>query len=339
MTSVDSILQAHASEIEAALRSALPALAVTYLTPRYATSRNVIGLASDGDGRVHLVAKLARDAADQRLCVEADVLRLIERLAPAATGIPRLVLLTRASSSTALVETAVHGRQLTRRELREARDHWAGVVVEWGRPLWHVDHDSVRTAVPSVRGVLDEALHAWSAVGGERPDIADIVHRTAELTAALDEVRAPLAIEHGDLAPPNLLVDGAGRLGVVDWELSRLSPVPLHDLAFFVSHLAWIEVDGPDDRRLERLDNALRGGGWARGVLERRAAELDLKQAEVMPLVLACWARYAAGTLERVRDAGRIGTEATTIVEAVRRMRPFVIWRHLAERLASGTLS
>ena len=82
MTSLHTVLAEHADEVRARAGIDGESLAVTYLTPRFATSRNVIGLASNSAGVTRLVAKIARDPDDASLAAEAHILDKVAELLP-----------------------------------------------------------------------------------------------------------------------------------------------------------------------------------------------------------------------------------------------------------------
>jgi aminoglycoside phosphotransferase (APT) family kinase protein len=112
----------------------------------------------------------------------------------------------------------------------------------------------------------------------------------------------PPVFEHGDLSHPNLLLLRDGRLGVLDWELARPRGLPVHDLAFFLGSVALARARGSSRaEEVAAFEAAFLGrDAWARRVLERHAATLDIPRALLAPLVLACWARYACRLLARV---------------------------------------
>lgn len=332
MTSVASLLAAH-SEVAAVVGLDPRRLSITYLTPRYATSRNVIGLVSDRDeGRPRLVVKLARDRGDLILRTrEAPVLRVLEQVVH-DDRVPRLMLLADIDGCAALVQSVVPGRHLGRQDLRETRDRWIGSATELTNSLSDVravDTASL-SAAPDPGAALDRAAETLRGAAGGHVRHLELVERSVERTACLRTLATVECLEHGDLAPPNLLVTPDDRLGVVDWELATLSRLPMHDLVFFLTHAAWVEVEGADDRRLDCVDRALAPGtGWAWRVLRDRATQLAMDADAVPAIVLACWLRYAAATVGRIQAARR-DADTDTRADLGGRIRAFVLWRHLA---------
>jgi aminoglycoside phosphotransferase (APT) family kinase protein len=97
--------------------------------------------------------------------------------------------------------------------------------------LHRLDPDPVRRRLEaggdaaSVPGLL-----ATLAAGAEKCGRRDLVGACAWLVANVPPGR-PDVICHGDLHPFNLLVDGAGRVTVLDWSAALIGP-PAYDVAF-----------------------------------------------------------------------------------------------------------
>ncbi len=258
---------------------------VILLTPRFKASRHVIGLLVRPVGAgLEAVAKLPRlpgdDGGIQR---EGAALQRAAELG--VTGVPAVIAL-RGAPGPVLVETALDGVVIASREVRAQPATAIAEVEAWTRALaGHPD----RRQVP-LRALWAAALERIAAeprTGTDHVDglaIATLAQRTAALLRPFDDVEVPAVLEHGDLAPPNLLRLRDGRLGVVDWEVADLEGLPLGDLLFFVAFA------GDDDA--------------ARPALERQAAHLGIDAALIPALRLAMWARWADRQLARFLDGG-----------------------------------
>ncbi|SNT42107.1 phosphotransferase [Actinacidiphila glaucinigra] len=75
--------------------------------------------------------------------------------------------------------------------------------------------------------------------------------------------RRPFALLHGDLHRENLVVDGAGELWTIDWELARIGD-PLYDLA---THLHLMRYPRRQERQMVR--------GWRKAVGESSPGASD----------------------------------------------------------------
>lgn len=115
------------------------------------------------------------------------------------------------------------------------------------------------------------------------------------LRLALEDREVPLVRSHGDTWLANLLLDDDGAIaGVLDWDQSRESGWPLHDvihlLAFrhrrvlsrwFAGLLCWRFLP----RRFAR---------WERRLLDRYLSALDLEPTLWVPLVVVYWVEFLA---------------------------------------------
>ncbi len=79
------------------------------------------------------------------------------------------------------------------------------------------------------------------------PDV--VVERVLAVFAEVAEV--PVAVVHGDPSPGNIRIDGQGRVGLLDWDESRVDVV-WHDL----SNLGTVVLEPEQQAAAERLSNA-----------------------------------------------------------------------------------
>jgi hypothetical protein len=310
------------------------------LTPRFPASRHVVALVfSPGDPRARAVAKLPRRPGDNLgVLLEADVLRRVADLAPAARAAVPVVLGTvPVGQHVLLVETAVDGVELDPPAVRRDRD----LAVRAGRAF--IDGLPVMTPAERNRDWYDaaltrplDALARAVPLGGET---ADLVDRTHAVLAPLRDVALPAVFEHGDLSHPNLFLGAEGGLRVIDWERATAAGVPGHDLVFFLQYVSESSRSAVD-RGAQRtaLDaDVWAPDGWARVVLaahlERRGVPVELLDA----LVVGSWARTAAGLVARLVPADDEPADGEPLSPAalaatVRESRDVDLWWHALRR-------
>lgn len=108
------------------------------------------------------------------------------------------------------------------------------------RPLWR-DHDCFRDALAAL--VERAAVRHGAALAAHVPDFAAGVERTLKALRSLPE--APVTAIHGDLVPPNIHVDEAGRpVAVLDFGFYTTAGDPAFEAA--VTAAIW-DMYGPHD--------------------------------------------------------------------------------------------
>ena len=120
-------------------------------------------------------------------------------------------------------------------------------------------------------------------------------------------VRAPVALQHGDLTPRNVRWDGR-RVSVVDWESARFGP-GLCDLLYLLLHWMW-PGESAFDRDPEAVLDLVFGdpagpvGALASHQVRRYCAALQVDQHQVPALLVAMLVRQALDRAERVGASG-----------------------------------
>jgi hypothetical protein len=269
---------------------------VVLLTPRFLASRHVIGLLvrPAGDG-LTAVVKMARFPDDDGgIRREAEALRQAAELG--VSGVPE-VRAFRGAPEPVLVESPLDGVVIAGRELRARPVGAISEVEAWTREL---AGGPGRREVPlrilwapaleRVAAGLEPATSSMSVA------VAQLGERTATILGGLEHTTVPTVLEHGDLAPPNLLRLRDGRLGVVDWEVADLEGLPLGDLLFFAAFVVGEPAADGAPSAPAMLPPAIGS------VVERQAAYLGIETGLIPALRLAMWARWADRQLARFVD-------------------------------------
>ncbi len=272
----------------------------------------VVGLVyADGEQRPAFVLKWPRvEESEEGLIREADALAACHARMPAAS-VPRLLARCGSGAELAVAETAAHGAPLFTRVSRSA----FGALSRQGAS-WLADfHDTHRGAPPDT-GVwsarVEQAIARFAETFGAVIDKM-MLEETARVIAHLEHV--PTVIEHRDFGPWNILIDDAGALMVLDWESSRVRGLPLLDLIYFVTYMAFF-VDGAMVSR--RFAESYRATLDPRSTTGAVRAELVLQYRERFGISIdaeralraLCWIEHADSEFRHfTADAGGRPTE------------------------------
>jgi thiamine kinase-like enzyme len=127
--------------------------------------------------------------------------------------------------------------------------------------------------------------------------------RTRVILEALDH--CPLACEHRDFSPWNVLIAPSGELVVHDWEGARLRGLPVLDLLYFLAHLGFFLDGAYTSLRFRQslrqaLNPATLTGSIRAEVLAHYLRRLDLDPALLAPLRVLVWLPHAAAEYQRL---------------------------------------
>jgi aminoglycoside phosphotransferase (APT) family kinase protein len=237
----------------------------------------------DGDGDPSAVAKVARRPSGEAALVAEDaVLRELWAIGSRTVTeyAPRPVALERIGDRLVLVVSVVAGEPMRTRyyapghvsDPRAVADDFT-IAASWLRRF----HDETR------RGVVvldDEGFDRWigsvferyrRTIGWSEPEEA-LFETLRRLAGDLRGCPIPLAAVHGDYAIGNLLVDGSGLSGVIDWEFAGLAEPPFRDVYKFPTSYG-LYLDRAQPARRGRIpghegretmgERWSRSGGWA----------------------------------------------------------------------------
>jgi aminoglycoside phosphotransferase (APT) family kinase protein len=299
------------------------------LTPRFRTSRHVVGLVvPEGGVEPKLVVKMPRVPGDGGgLAREAAVLTAVHEGWPdISRTIPRIVAFEEGDCPV-LVETALAGRLLTPAMFRREPTRYVDAVVAWLIGMAATRRNGIEPGW--YERIVERPLKNVAESLPLPADQVDLVKRTLELVEPLREAEIPEVVEHGDLSYPNLIWTGENRVGVVDWELAEEHGLPLQDLAYFLTY-ATFALRRPADTTAQVAafhDAFFARGGWARARVEAYARDLSLDRELLTPLFVSCWARSVARLVDRIggEAAAPMSEEAVAWVQG---NRYYALWRH-----------
>jgi aminoglycoside phosphotransferase (APT) family kinase protein len=306
------------------------------LTPRFRTSRHVVALLiPDGAAEPRFVVKTPRLAGDgDGIAREARVLLSLRETSPdVAASLPEVVAWVDGEHPL-LVQTALIGPPMSSRTLRSNPSRWIDEVVSW---LTRMPR-SPSAGAAAFDELIEEPLSRFADLLPDEAPERTLVARTLEIVEPLRAAEVPRVVEHGDLSHPNLILLPAGRVGVVDWELAEEEGFPLHDLSFFLAFATFaLRYPRQAKDHVRAFDDAFfRQGGSARPRMAAYADRLELDEALLAPLFVACWARYTA------RLAVRIGGDAAGLTDEsaawLRENRYYRLWNHTVENVSDLAL-
>ena len=333
MNFVDGLLRGHYEELGLRDFGLGPTWDLVLLTPRFVTSRHVVGLVfATGSREPTLVVKVPRQPGDNdSLRHEGAILGQLNALGMTREqGVPEVVRAVEVGDYTVLIETAITGPPLDPRRVAAdppgaVRAGAEFVAIMPCTAEAHANDDWYQRTVARPLSGLASLLPTDDA-------LAALVERTHHLLAPLRGEPLPAVVEHGDLSHPNLFLRPNGRLQAVDWERSRTDGLPGHDLVFFLQYLGESRDRAfARDQQLAAFDAAFGPSGWALEPLRRHLEGRGVDATLLPLLVLASWARSAATLAYRLErqtgtDEGRAETRAAVLAD-----RDYCLWQHAVD--------
>ena len=231
------------------------------------------------------MAKVGPDSAGEGSALE----QLGDGARGAGARVPQLLADGRLGDRPVLIETLVSGTPAARELMRSPGRfaELAGAIADW-LERWNRDTREIRpsgrrldTELPDLaRGLsLSDAYGAW----------------LAERSRALAAGEPPLVARHNDLTMWNVLVDGSGTIGVLDWAEADPAGLPLTDFFYAIADAA-AACDGYRDRLEAVRDCFVPGGRRADQVAplqERLRTSLGLSEDHAELCFHACWLHHA----------------------------------------------
>jgi len=283
----------------------------------------VVGVAfADGAHDPSLVVKWPRvRESEPGLVREATALAASYERGP-APGVPRLLARSGNDGSLGIAESAARGvpmfTRITRDNVASLTRLGASWLASFGvRERRPVDRHALRTLVD---GELRRFTETFGGVA--EPGLID---KTAKLCNA---VEVPFVIEHRDFGPWNLFLDDMRRLTALDWESSRVHGLPLLDLLYFISYMAFFVEGAMAARNFAEvyratLDPRSVHGALRQELLEEHRELLGISSSAVRALRALCWIGHAESEFQHFSaDAGGAPTP-----EALRGSVFMQLWR------------
>jgi hypothetical protein len=308
--------------------------AVVLVTPRFPTSRHVIGLVEQkASGAARLVVKIPRRPYDNSgVSREATVLRdLVAREPSLQAAVPEVLALVDERHHLLLIETAMSGTVLGPGLVQANPDEAAraGLAFIQRLPVTRearvVGNDWFERTVGTPLTRFEQRL------GHALRDGPGLVRRTREQLVGLASEQLPLVFEHGDLSHPNLFLHAQEGLRVIDWERSTPDGLVGLDLVFYLQYLA--ESRQSAYARHEQVavlrENFLEPTGWGRRLLVDHLQSRGVDPALALEVLLASWARTACTLVDRLAPTGtEVGAEPLSLTDlaAVPEDRDVVLW-------------
>ncbi len=310
-----------------------PQLSTVMLTPGFRASSNVIMLIFNaGKSQPILVAKVSR-LPGENLAIrhEATNLEKIQSLRDGGfDSIPRLVALNENEDYPFLVETMLEGSLMGPATVRQQSTACTEAVLTWLIELG-VATKSATTTGWFERLVTEPFVRFRRAmVTSTRED--ELLGRSWDAVLPLNAHELPLVFEHGDPSDPNLLRLKTGDVGVVDWELAQANSLPLVDVIFFLTYVAFSRRNAktPSEFVAAFHEAFFAPNAWAVPFILRYARSINLPKQTLTPLFVLCWVRYLAKLMGRLAPhKGQVLPSET--VTWLRANRYYSLWQHSVE--------
>jgi hypothetical protein len=282
-------------------------LTVALLTggPRAISKVVAVGFAG-GAREPSLVVKWPRvPESEAGLAREAAALAASHERGP-AQGVPRLLARSGDGGSLGIAETAARGVPMFTRITRDNVESLTRLGASWlasfgVRERRPPDRDALRELVA---GELRRFTETFGAVVDRT-----LVDETAKLC---DTLEVPFVIEHRDFGPWNLFLDDTKGLTALDWESSRVHGLPLLDLLYFMTYMAFF-VEGAivsrDFAKVYRatLDPRSAHGALRQELLEKHRELFGISSSAVRALRALCWIGHAESEFQHFSaDAGGV---------------------------------
>ncbi len=284
------------------------ALSWLLLTGGRRSVNKVVCLVFAGSGPPRVVVKMPRTPESAAgLAHEAEMLRGLQSTGREIQGVPKLLLTVAQGSQFTTVTTALNGVPLPTRLCRKSYREVALLGTEWLVAL--AGHGPMLPVATWRDRLVGSTVENFEAMFGTVVD----PKLMRESNAALDTLGSlPNLWEQRDFAPWNLLITPQQQLQVLDWESAEPQGLPLMDLVYYTSYLAFYLAGTRVSGRYrecyrETLEPGTFVGAVTRECQELYATRLGIPLAKMVPLRLLCWMLHSRSEYRRlVADAGAV---------------------------------
>ncbi len=329
-----SFLESQRQRLDLAAYGAAGPLTCLLLTPRFRTSMHVIWLVFPQRGADPvLVAKIPRapDLATGLDQEAAHLRRLLAVYPQGSESVPRVVTFERIGAYPVLLETALAGQRMDPAYVRRHTQSCCRQVTTWLTALHAASRSACGPEASWYERQVAELLSyletccPWTAAERKRWQL------TRSLVAPLGRHDLPLVFQHGDLCHPNIFRLRDGRVGVVDWELAQPRGLPLCDLVFFLTYVAYALTGrgNPEQMRRAFHEAFFQQRPWTHRYVQPYLEQLGLPRETLTPLFALCWVRYLYGLARRLASAhAGNGVSPTEVATWLRQNRYYALWSH-----------
>lgn len=314
-------------------------LTAVVATPRFQASAHLIFFVLTArNSKPTLVVKVPRLPGDTgRLDREAENLRAVHAVrAGGFDSIPKVMGYEDYLGNRLLAETAICFPTMRPSVVRSQSEACVEALFKWlldlhmasARPNSENENWFQRLA----QQPLIE-LENWLPVTSHEKSLFD---RTRERCAPLADSAFPFVIEHGDLSSPNILMNEQNQIGVVDWELAEPAGLPVVDLIFFLTYVAFSKKNARKTAEyVSAFTNAFFGKkAWAVPHLLLYCDAMQISPTALRPLFLLCWARYVAGLVQRLKQHENPDLKLSADqVNWLRSNRFYILWKYAIDNL------
>jgi hypothetical protein len=223
----------------------------------------------------------------------------------AAPGVPRLLACVE-STPLAIAESAARGSPMFPRLTRQNVEPLTRLGATWLAEFNARERGSPLDE-PTVRAWTSRELQRFRETFGPVID-QRALEQTSRLCDQLGEI--PSVIEHRDFGPWNLFLDETRRITVLDWESSRVRGLPLLDLIYFITYMAFFVDGAMVSREFEAsyratLDTRTPLGAVRHELLEQHRDKIGISMAALRGLRALCWIGHAESEFQAFSaDAG-----------------------------------
>jgi aminoglycoside phosphotransferase (APT) family kinase protein len=189
---------------------------------------------------------------------------------------------------------------------------------------------------PQFERLVERPLNQFKNLLSPTAEEERLIEQTLEVAGPLRDHELPLVCEHGDFSHPNILLVAANRVGVVDWELAEPSGLPMTDLVFFLTYIAFAQQGARrNSEYIEAFQKAFfEPAPWAWSHVIPYSRQLKLSVDMLAPLFVLCWSRYVIGLAMRLHEGEASGEKLNpATAQWLRNNRCYVLWRHAVAQL------
>jgi phosphotransferase family enzyme len=255
-----------------------------------------------------LVVKFARvPEADAALTREAQVLRSLAGRRTPTSGVPRVLAVGRRAGRVAIAQSAIHGVTLASQLTSDTYAKLALRVTGWLVAL-------AGSSTPRPRTTWETRLVSRPLAEFEQGFRA--AADGATFTRVRERLRAlgalPLACEHRDCAPWNIVLAADGAPAALDWESAEVHGLPAVDLVYFLANAAFLVERTLDSGRTREtysrlLDPATPVGRVADECIQKYCSQVGIDLQDIPALRVLCWVIHARSEYVRA-EADAPGT-------------------------------